>query len=102
MRSYVLDALLDQPQVTKSTSDIQLIARLFLKALEQAQEEDFPSVGYGRDHRYHSPNLTGSALFHQDFPVHAAFLTLEESTLKSSPATMSSLRRRRHFRGEQP
>ena len=98
VRSYVLDALLDQAPTTKPTTDAVLLARSFLAALDQTREEVFPSVGYGRDHRYHTPTLTGSALLHADFPIHATFLTLEESASPSSTANLSSLRRRRHFR----
>ncbi len=98
VRSYVFDALLDQPSAAKPATDAELLARSFLATLDQTREEVFPSVGYGRDYRYHAPTLTGSALIHADCPIHATFLTLEESVPASSPANLSSLRRRRHFR----
>jgi hypothetical protein len=100
VRSYVLDALLDQSTTAKTAKDATPLARSFLTALEQSREEVFPSVGYGRDHRFHSPTLTGSALVHADCPVHAAFLTLEESAPASPVAKLSSLRSRRHFRAD--
>ncbi len=98
IRSYVLDALLGRSLTAKSAPDVMLLARSFLAALDQSREEVFPSIGYGRDHRYHSPSLTGSALLHADCLIHAAFLTLEESVPASLTENLSSLRRRRHFR----
>jgi hypothetical protein len=98
IRSYVLDALLEQSPILKPTTDAVLLGRSFLAALDQTREEVFPSVGYGRDYRYHAPSLTGSLLVHADCPIHASFLSLEESSSPSSTTNLSSLRRRRHFR----
>jgi hypothetical protein len=94
----VLDALLDQSPTAKPASDPMLTARSFITSLDQTHEEVFPSVGYGQDHRYNAPTLTGSMLVHADYPIHSAFLTFEESAPGSPSAHLSSLRHRRHFR----
>ena len=100
VRSYVLDALLEAPPSTAPTADVSALARSFLGSLDQSREEVFPSVGYGRDHRYHAPALTGSALVHDQHLIHAAFLTMETAAPSSDTTHLSSLRRRRHFREE--
>jgi hypothetical protein len=98
IRSYVLDALLDPSGAKVGDGDAALIARSFLASLDQTREEVFPSVGCGRDHRYQSLGVTGSALVHDGHPIHSAFLTLEPSSQSPSSANLSSLRRRRNFR----
>ena len=77
VRSYVLDALLDQPTPPKPVTEAHALAEAFLASLDSSREEIFPSVGYGRDHRYLAPGLTGSALVHADHLVHAAFLSVD-------------------------
>jgi len=82
VRSYVLDALLESPSSAAQVADMPALARAFLGSLDQSREEVFPSVGYGCDHRYHSPTLTGSALVHEQHLIHAAFLTVDPHETK--------------------
>jgi hypothetical protein len=79
VRSYVLDALLDQPTPPRPTTEAHALAEAFIAAVETSREEIFPSVGYGRDHRYLGPGLAGSALVHEDHLIHAAFLTVDDA-----------------------
>jgi hypothetical protein len=98
VRSYVLDALLDESPPARPPAEAPALAQAFVGALEASREEVFPSVGYGRDHRYHTPSLTGSALAHEDHLIHAAFLTVDADP-QPDHSQLSSLRRRRYFRG---
>ena len=98
VRSYVLDALLDEPPAARPPSDARTVALAFLASLEVSKEEVFPSVGYGRDYRYHTADLTGSALVHEGQLIHAAFLSLDATDPRSEQSHLSSLHRRRHFR----
>ncbi len=100
IRSYVLDALLESPPETTPDVDVSALARAFLDSLDQSHEEVFPSVGYGHDHRYQTPSLTGSVLVHDHHLIHATFLTTEPTAPSSGPAHLSALRRQRHFRME--
>jgi hypothetical protein len=77
VRSYVLDALLDQPTPPRPIAEAHALAEAFLASADSSREEIFPSVGYGRDHRYLAASLTGSALVHADHLVHAAFLSVD-------------------------
>ena len=104
VRSYVLDALLEKPGQPAEPADPQSSARSFLASAEAAKEEVFPSVSYGRDHRYEAASVTGSALVHDGKLIHAAFLSIDPpgqgGDSEAASAKMASLRRRRRFRVE--
>jgi hypothetical protein len=104
VRSYVLDALLDQPGTPTAPEAAAGAARAFLDSTQAAREEVFPSVGYGRDHRYEAAGVTGSALVHDHHVIHAAFLSVEpareDRACGAPPSHLASLRRRRSFRVE--
>ena len=70
VRSYVLDALLDKPGKTTGSGEAQAVARDFVASTEATREEVFPSVGYGRDYRFTTPTLAGSALVHDGKLIH--------------------------------
>jgi hypothetical protein len=76
VRSYVLDALLGAPPVISRTDEPSTLAHTFIDSLRASREEVFPSVGYGQDHRYHLPGVTGNALVHEGRIVHTAFLSI--------------------------
>ena len=74
-------------------------AGAFLASAEAAKEEVFPSVSYGRDHRYAAAGVVGSALVHEGKLIHAAFLRVEGADQgRETSARLASLRRRRRFR----
>lgn len=77
VRSYVLDALLDDTSEAQPASETFLMAQEFVHSLTTASEEVFDSVGHGRDHRYRAGGLTGSALIHDSQLIHASFLSLD-------------------------
>jgi hypothetical protein len=80
VRSYVLDTLLDQPTPPRPATEAHALAEAFIAAVETSREEIFPSVGYGRDHRYLASNLAGSALVHENRLIHAAFLSVDDAS----------------------
>jgi hypothetical protein len=126
VRSYILDALLERPGKPAESADPSVpptscvagsdqaaarspaqpcgsgdahaTARAFLASAEAAKEEVFPSVSYGRDHRYDADGVTGSALVHEGKLIHAAFLRVDEPQQRGETSSMASLRRRRHYR----
>jgi hypothetical protein len=99
VRSYVLDALLEEPPSACCVNEAPTRARAFLTSLQETTQAVFPSVGYGRDYRFRAPSLAGSALMHDDHVIHASFLTLDPlATQPTDQASMSSLHRRRRFR----
>jgi hypothetical protein len=100
VRSYVLDALLDQPGGTAGSTDPQVAARDYVASTEAASEEVFPSVGYGRDHRFTTSALAGSALVHDGKLIHASFLSVDTADPRQDKPSLASLRRRRRFRVE--
>jgi len=98
VRSYVLDALLEEAQPAKPVADGPEVARAFIASLESSREEVVPSVGYGQDHRYHAAGLTGSVLVHGDRLIHRAFLSLDRQDAGNAHGHLSLLRRRRASR----
>jgi len=100
IRSYVLDALLDKPQDSKPNADPIAMVRQFITAAEDAKEEVFDSVSYGKDYRYTQPELTGSALVHDGKMIHAAFLSIDEKEGADDVMPLASLRHRRRYRTE--
>jgi hypothetical protein len=98
VRSYALDALLEEPPADRPAIEARKVTLDFLASLETSQEKDFPSVGYGRDYRYRTPGLTGCTLVHEERVIHAAFFSLDASEPRSDQSHFSPLYRRRHFR----
>ena len=48
----------------------------FIEEIMGADEKSYPSPGYGRDHRYTSDHITGSALTYRGEVVHSVFFRL--------------------------
>ena len=48
-------------------------AKRLLYDATQAAEQDYESVGLGRDHRFGGPQIVGSALKHEEVVVHTGF-----------------------------
>ena len=96
VRSYTLEGLLDTKAKTTAPRGIAAIAKKFLAEIAAAEERDFPSVGYGKDVRFNTKALAGTALIHENEVIHAAFFRLDDG---QQPDTMASMRnRRRHYR----
>jgi hypothetical protein len=94
VRSYVLEGLLEPKKTSCSPETIGAEARKFLDDLLAAEETEFPSIGYGTDHRFKSTNLVGSALVHENEVIHAAFFRRNEP---DHPEQMRPYFSRRYF-----
>ena len=52
------------------------VARRFMETCCAIEPRAFPGVGLGEDLRFDSPNVCGSALIHNQWPVHTAFFSV--------------------------
>jgi hypothetical protein len=104
VRSYTLEGLLERP-ATSSEGETPLCppaevitfqARQFLDEITTAEEQQFPSVGYGTDHRFKGKDLAGTVLVHENEVIHAAFFRLQDNKQREDRLA-SYLRRQRHF-----
>lgn len=95
VRSYALEALLEPSGPVTKTENACEKANAFLREIAGAQESEFPSVGYGVDHRFTGTNLGGTALVHAEEVIHAAFFRLLEMPPSGQMASLQ--RRRRRF-----
>jgi len=104
VRSYTLEGLLEK-SATRSEGEAALSppadvitfqARQFLDEITTAEEQQFPSVGYGTDHRFKGKDFAGAALVHENEIIHAAFFRLQDNK-QPEEGLASYLRRQRHF-----
>ena len=70
IRSYAIDAMQEAELVIKSPLST---ARKFVKKIPHCYEENFDSVGIGKDFRFKSPSMIGSALVVDGTPLWLAF-----------------------------
>lgn len=96
IRSYVMDALTENPAKGKEASRKK--ADAFLNKILQCGEHTFDSVGYGHDYRYEGKKIVGSALVHENTVIHMAFFQITEM---EKVGRMSSVSRRRAYRTNQ-
>jgi hypothetical protein len=80
VKSYLLEALLAAKCSAAGPDQAQDKAKTFLDEAARCELREFPSVGYGRDCRFSSGKLGGSALIHQDNLIHAAFFGKNEGS----------------------
>jgi len=94
VRSYALDGLLEPKLQTPAPEGFATQANKFQDEITAAEERQFPSVGYGTDHRLKGKELAGAALIHENEVIHAAFFRVAGI---ERPERMASYRdRRRH------
>ena len=93
IKSYAMEAVLDDE--SKETEVDAARAEGFLKEAAGCDEKTYDSVGRGRDYRYESKTMVGSALAVDDKVVHMAFFRVSESDRSDD---MASTRRRVRFR----
>lgn len=93
VKSYAMEALLDRKE--KPNSPTLQAAREFLEEAALCEEKQYDSIGHGRDYRFESKGIVGSALVHQDKVIHLALFAATEAD-KVGP--ISSSARRRRFR----
>jgi len=96
IRSYVLDALLENP--TEAGAD-EAQAREFLLSAAQCREERFPSVGHGESVRLHNGRTAGAALVHERAVIHVALFRFDRDEERTAETRrMAGLaQRRRHL-----
>ena len=107
VRSYALEGLIGSRPNNPEANGFADKATDFLAQIAAAQENCFPSIGYGTDFRYRSVtpqsafrgphSLAGTALVHENEVIHAAFFRLDET---DQPDRIASLRNRRRYYSE--
>ena len=95
IKSFAVEAVISRRKDKSKEVNWVEKARQSIEAAQNAEEERHRSVGYGIDFRYESSNLVGSALVHEDCPIHTAFFR-KESDDAGNP--MASFKQRRRFR----
>lgn len=98
IRSYAMDAIFSDKPEPQPESYYQDEAGKFFDSVRFAMEEQHPSVGYGIDFRYESPELVGSALVHEDWVVHSTFFRTDNRRNQDHREPMASARYRRSQR----
>jgi len=71
LKSYLVDFIRQRPK--EKSCDYKAITMAFITSLLSLHESEHNSVGYGKDYRYASNSLCGSALVHEGEVLHAAF-----------------------------
>jgi hypothetical protein len=71
IKSYAMEAVLKDKK--DETKVVPRQAEQFLKEAAECDEETYDSIGRGRDFRYTSKRMVGSALAVDDKVVHLAF-----------------------------
>jgi hypothetical protein len=97
VRSYALEALLEPIPSAPKANGWREEAEAFLREIAAAEETQFPSFGYGADHRFSGKNFGGAALVHAGEVIHAAFFRMPSAATESS-GRMASLQQRRRRR----
>ncbi|MFV1980998.1 MAG: ARPP-1 family domain-containing protein [Rhodothermia bacterium] len=99
MRSYAMESLLSSrpgpARSTKRQHNMLDQVRALLDSPESATESLHKSVGLGKDYRYSSSHVVGSALIHEDEIAHMAFLPLDGGSSRRDDDPMRNFRRRR-------
>jgi hypothetical protein len=72
LTSYSMDALVGRSEKSHPCQPAIKAKRLLYDAT-QAAEQDYESVGLGRDHRFGGPQVVGSALKYEGVVVHTGF-----------------------------
>ncbi len=93
VKSYAMEAVLEDTQDEKDVEPG--LAEGFIKEASECSEKTYDSVGSGRDYRYESKTMVGSALAVDDSVIHMAFFRVSES---DKTGEMASTRRRVRYR----
>jgi len=93
VKSYAMEAVLEDKKDETKVDPVQ--AEGFLKEAAECGEKAYDSVGRGRDYRYESKTMVGSALAVDDKVVHMAFFRVLEG---DKTGEMASTRRRVRYR----
>ncbi|MGB7297190.1 MAG: DUF6569 family protein [Candidatus Aminicenantales bacterium] len=93
IKSYAMEAVLEDAK-GELKGDLKR-AEDFIKEAADCDEKSYDSVGRGRDYRYESKTMVGSALAVDDRVIHLAFFRVSES---DKTGEMAGTRRRVRFR----
>lgn len=93
IKSYAMEAVLEDTQ-RESKGDLQQ-AEEFIKEAAGCDEKTYDSIGRGRDYRYESKSMVGSALAVDGQVIHLAFFRVSDSDRSGE---MAGTRRRVRFR----
>jgi hypothetical protein len=90
VRSYVLEALMEQPGEPENLERARDKAVNFLTNVSRAEEQKFRSAGYGWDHRVHADDLAGNALVADDHVIHAGIFKVEPN-IQAQPQAQQTM-----------
>ena len=93
MKSYAIDALLQQAKITEAPSVDK--AKTFIERASRCEEKRYESIGYGWDHRFEGKTIVGSSLVYQEKVIHMAVFQKPVKTL----IQLQTKSRMRHHRG---
>lgn len=94
MRSYVLEALIDDEAPPLPQGEIQR-PKEFLQRVASCTSDAYPAVGLGTEHRIEGKDVVGSALLHEDIVIHLACFTNENGAGPDMDGWMAGYRARR-------
>jgi hypothetical protein len=96
LKSYALEAVLDQRKINRGGLNTQKEVNRFIKQINESAESKHKSIGHGWDHRFESASILGSALVCQDEVLHASFFKNEIK--ENDNGQMAGFRMRMGFR----
>jgi hypothetical protein len=95
VKSYAIDAHLENRKSKEDGAISPDKARAFLNSTLSCKEEKYQSIGYGLDYRYEGQSIVGSALVSHETVIHMAFFAAHES---DKAGKMAGYRQRRGHR----
>ena len=97
IKSYSSDTIMRGRKKAREVTEEDV--RGFITKIIASTETGHTSVSLGKDYRYSSRGVCGSALVFEDTCIHGAFFASEEQEMETD-TKMSSYQRRREFRDE--
>jgi len=78
IKSYAIDALLEEKKKKKISLKLEEEAKHFLQAAKDCQEKKYTSVGQGWDYRFEGLDKVGSAFIYNKSIIHMAFFKMSK------------------------
>ncbi len=95
VKSYAIEALMEEKKKVTTCRYPKEEARKFLEEIQDCKEEIYPSKGQGYDYRFEGEDKVGSALVVEKEVVHMAFF---RTTKEEKTGRMSGYKSRRGYR----
>ncbi len=95
VKSYAMEALMEEKKKVTTCRYPKEEARKFLEEIQGCKEEIYPSKGQGDDYRFEGKDKVGSALVVEQEVIHMAFFKVSK---EDQTGRMSGYKRRRMFR----